>query len=276
MKQDWETLAPASVALLGIPDDEHSSFMKGPALAPPLIREALHSPAHHLVTETGVDLAVTERFVDLGDLEFDDSQNRRDQIREALERLLARQSRPLLLGGDHAITYPVVQAMAQSYPELSILHLDAHTDLYDELDGDRYSHGCPFARIMEEGLAQRLVQVGIRTITPHHREQIERFGVEVIEMRHWRPDQQLGLNGPVYLSLDLDVLEPGLAPGISHYEPGGMTPRELINLIQGIAAPLVGADIVEYNPRRDVNSITAMVAARLLKELAGKMIEQLG
>jgi len=272
MKPPWDSLPADSVALLGIPDDESSSFMQGPALAPPLIREALHSPANHLVTELGIDLATSDRLVDVGDLEFDEATNRRDHIRENLERLLDRRARPLLLGGDHAITYPIVQALARTYSDLTILHLDAHTDLYDELDGNRYSHGCPMARIMEEGLVRRLLQVGIRTLTPHHREQIERFGVEVIEMRHWRPDVDLNLAGPVYLSLDLDVLEPGIAPGIAHYEPGGMTTREVLNLILGIAVPIVGADIVEYNPRRDVGTITAAVAARFVKEIAGKML----
>lgn len=276
MKPPWEALAADSVTIHGIPDDESSSFMQGPALAPALIREALHSPANHLVTELGLDLAASDRLVDVGDLEFDDATNRRDQIRSSLLRLLGRGARPLLLGGDHAITYPIVQAMAQTYSDLTILHLDAHTDLYDELDGNRYSHGCPMARIMEEGLVRRLLQVGIRTITPHHREQIERFGVEVIEMRHWRPDVDLHLAGPVYLTLDLDVLEPGMAPGIAHYEPGGMTTREVLNLILGIEVPLVGADIVEYNPQRDVGGITAAVAARFVKEIAGKMLAQPG
>ncbi len=276
MKPPWEALAADSVAILGIPDDESSSFMPGPALAPALIREALHSPANHLVTELGIDLAASERLVDVGDLEFDDATNRRDQIRSSLLRLLGRGARPLLLGGDHAITYPIVQAMAQTYAELTILHLDAHTDLYDELDGNRYSHGCPMARIMEEGLVRRLLQVGIRTITPHHREQIERFGVEVIEMRHWQPEVDLHLAGPVYLTLDLDVLEPGMAPGIAHYEPGGMTTREVLNLILEIEVPLVGADIVEYNPQRDIGGITAAVAARFVKEIAGKMLAQPG
>ncbi len=276
MTPPWESLAADSVAMLGIPDDESSSFMQGPALAPPLIREALHSPAHHLVTELGLDLAASDRLVDVGDLEFDDTANRRDQIRSNLVRLLDRGVRPLLLGGDHAITYPIVQAMAQTYSNLTILHLDAHTDLYDELDGNRYSHGCPMARIMEEGLVHRLLQVGIRTITPHHREQIERFGVEVIEMRHWRPTVDLNLAGPVYLTLDLDVLEPGMAPGTAHYEPGGMTTREVLNLILGIEVPLVGADIVEYNPRRDVGAITAAVAARFVKEIAGRMLTRPG
>ena len=89
----------------------------------------------------------------------------------------------LTLGGDHAITYPILRAYGPHYPDLTILHIDAHPDLYDELEGDRLSHACPFARIMEAGLARRLVQVGVRTLNPHQRQQAERFGVKIFEMR---------------------------------------------------------------------------------------------
>jgi arginase family enzyme len=155
---------------------------------------------------------------------------------------------------------------------LNILHLDAHPDLYDELDGNRRSHACPFARIMEEKLATRLVQVGIRTMNPHQRQQAERFNVEVIDMRHWQPGIPLEFDGPVYLSLDLDVLDPAFAPGVSHHEPGGLSTREVIHLIHSLKAPLVGADIVEYNPQRDPVGMTAMTAAKLLKEVVACMI----
>ncbi|UCD37052.1 MAG: arginase family protein, partial [Fidelibacterota bacterium] len=152
-------------------------------------------------------------------------------------------------------------------------HLDAHPDLYDELDGNRYSHGCPFARVMEEKLIGRLVQIGIRAPNAHQREQIARFGVEVFELRHWTTPPDLTIDGPLYLSVDLDVFDPAFAPGIAHHEPGGLSPRDVIQIIQNIQAPLVGADIVEFNPTRDPLGITAMLAAKLLKEIAGRMLE---
>ena len=113
------------------------------------------------------------------------------EIEEVLGRLLAKEARIAALGGDHSITYPVLRAYAGKYQQLSVLHLDAHPDLYDELGGNRYSHACPFARIMEEHLVGRLVQVGIRTLTPHQREQAERFGVEGIEMGEWGPGREI-------------------------------------------------------------------------------------
>jgi len=155
---------------------------------------------------------------------------------------------------------------------LTILHLDAHPDLYDELDNNRVSHACPFARIMEAGLAQRLVQAGIRTLNGPQKAQAERFGVEIIEMRDWQPGMLLNLAGPLYLSLDMDALDPAFAPGVSHHEPGGFSTRQVIQIIQEIDVPLVGADIVELNPVRDPLGVTTAVAAKLLKEIVSKLL----
>ena len=143
--------------------------------------------------------------------------------------------------------------------------------LYDEFQGSRLSHACPFARIMEEGLVERLVQVGIRTATGHQRQQMERFGVEVVEARHFRDDLRFEFKTPVYLSFDVDVLDPAFAPGVSHREPGGLSTRQALNLIQRIYADVVGADIVEFNPRMDPTGVTAMVCAKVLKEISAQM-----
>ena len=162
--------------------------------------------------------------------------------------------------------------MAASYPSLSILHFDAHGDLYDSLGGNRHSHASPFARIMEEGLAQALTQVGIRTLNDHQQTQVSKFGVKVIDMRNWSPDIDLNLSGPVYLSFDMDVLDPAFAPGVSHHEPGGFTTREVLRMIQKLDLNIVGLDLVEYNPDRDLNGVTAMTAAKIIKELLAKLL----
>jgi arginase family enzyme len=158
------------------------------------------------------------------------------------------------------------------HPELTILHFDAHPDLYDEFEGDRFSHACPFARIMEEGLASRLVQVGIRTMNGHLQEQATKFGVEVIDMRAWGRGERPAVSGPVYLSLDLDVLDPAFAPGLSHRESGGLSVRDVLDVIQEMSGTLVGADIVECNPVVDPGGLTATVAAKFVKEIAGRML----
>lgn len=197
---------------------------------------------------------------------------RLDAIRRAASSILSGRDRMLALGGDHSVTFPLVQAHASPHGPVTIVHLDAHSDLYDELHGSRLSHACPFARILEHKLATRLVQVGIRTLNAHQRQQAERFGVEIIPMRDFRPDLELHLDGPIYLSLDLDVLDPAFAPGVSHHEPGGMSTRELLSFLHGLRANIIGADLVEYNPVRDPIGTTAMVAAKLVKELLALML----
>lgn len=269
---DIKQVSPGTVVVLGVPFDANSSFLRGPALAPARIRETLHSGSMNLCAENGLDLSTDARWQDAGDLKLD-SKTAFDLIESAVANLLCRDARVLALGGDHSITYPILRAYARQYPELTILHLDAHPDLYDELDGNRYSHACPFARIMEEKLVARLVQAGIRTLNPHQRKQAGRFGVEIFEMRDWHPNVELHFDGPVYLSLDIDVLDPAFAPGVSHHEPGGMATRDVLRLIQHVDANIVGADIVEFNPVRDPAGITAAVAAKLLKEIAAKMLQ---
>ena len=185
---------------------------------------------------------------------------------------MAEGCRPISLGGDHSITYPIMKAVARKYSELSILHFDAHPDLYHDFRGNPYSRASPFARIMEEKLAKRLVQVGIRTMNAHQREQATRFGVEIIEMKDLDDSLELTFDTPVYVSVDMDALDPAFAPGVSHREPGGLTTRQLIEMLQSINTVVIGADIVEFNPKMDPTGITAVVCAKILKELAAKML----
>jgi agmatinase len=266
-------LPAGTVALVGVPFDEFSSFMRGPALAPHRIREVLHSGSSNWCAENEHDLSAEPRFQDVGDLELAEGLRALTQIEEAVASILERGASVLVLGGDHSITYPVVRAYAARHVGLNILQLDAHPDLYDEFECNRYSHACPFARIMEECRVARLVQIGVRTINPHLRAQAERFGVEMITMQRRELENSLRFEGPVYLSLDMDVLDPAFAPGVSHHEPGGLATRDVLGLIQRLPGRLVGADIVEYNPLRDPLGITAMVAGKLLKELVARLLE---
>jgi len=178
------------------------------------------------------------------------------------------------LGGDHAITYPVIRAIHSVYGPVNILHFDAHPDLYDNYEDNPYSHASPLARILENSLARRVIQIGIRTLSPHLRQQVERFGVESCEMKDFDiASFAADFDGPVYITVDMDALDPAFAPGVSHHEPGGLSTRDIIGIVQRLPNQIVGADIVEYNPDRDINDMTAMVAAKLLKEIAGKMLQ---
>ncbi len=257
--------------LIGIPYDAQSSYMRGPAEAPRKIRESLACDASNSWTELGVDLGERGLYEDAGDLMFSEAEAF-DAIESGIAKLIGQGKRPVSLGGDHSITCPIVKAFARKYPDLTIFHFDAHPDLYDEFEGKRLSHACPFARIMESGLAKRLVQVGIRTMVRHQREQAAKFGVEVVEMNALPAYERLRTTAPVYITFDMDVLDPAFAPGISHREPGGMSVREAIAHLHAISGEIVGADLVEFNPVRDVDGMTATVAAKILKEILGKMI----
>ena len=261
------------ISLLGIPFDQKSSFLQGPALAPDRIRQTLHNGAGNYWTENTFNPIEHVQFQDVGNLSIKDYTEIEFEVRE----MLNAGKRTLTIGGDHSITYPIIKAYYQLYQDFEILQIDAHGDLYDEFDGDKHSHACPFARIMEEQLVGKLTQVGIRTFNPHQRKQVARFSVEVIEAKDFATQwESLNFEKPLYISLDLDGLDPAFAPGVSHHEPGGLTTRDVLNLLHHIKVPVIGADIVEYNPHRDISDMTAMVAVKLLKEIAEKMILSLG
>jgi arginase len=260
------THAPQIVSV-DVPFDEFSSFMRGPASAPPKIRESFRSDSANYFTERGTDLKNHPQVVEHGALKLPFGNDAIGEIERLASSLLGQYDKIVSLGGDHSITYPLVKAVASKYKPLSILHIDAHPDLYNEFDGNRYSHACPFARIMEELPVARLVQVGIRTATGHQREQAKRFGVEVVEMKDFNAKQTFRFGEPVYISLDMDAIDPAFAPGVSHYEPGGFSSRAVISLLQNVKGNVIGADIVEFNPTRDPSGITSMLAAKLYREL---------
>ena len=260
--------------LLGVGWDDHSSHARGPARAPAFIRAALHDDAGNRYSANLTDVLAEDALRDHGDVALSGDAGDFDRILAAAGQVMASGDALLALGGDHAVSFPLVSAVAQTHPGLRIVHIDAHPDLYDDFEGDPLSHASPFARIMERGLASRLLQIGIRADTPHLREQAERFGA-----RSYPPDEietalvaiaALG-DGPVYLTIDLDGLDPAFAPGVNHQEPGGLTMREVLRVIEALPGRLVGADVVELSPDRDLNGATARVAARLVKEIVARM-----
>lgn len=256
--------------LIGLPTDCNSSFERGAALAPAAIRAALWSDRGNLACENGMEVGVNFLIDDKGDLPLDETPHDDSRIRSEVAACLAVNAIPLLLGGDHAVTFPIMQAIHAHLGPVTILHFDAHPDLYDDFGGNPRSHASPFARIMQAGLAKRLVQVGIRTLTSHCREQAQRFDVEIIDMRGFMSDRVPILDGPIYVSLDLDGIDPAFAPGVSHAEPGGLTVREVLAVLDRVTGPIIGADIVELNPRFDMNSVTAILAAKMVREIASR------
>ncbi len=255
------------VNIQGICYDEKSSFSRGPAKAPPIIRDRLLSDAYNAYAENGI--RISESWItDYGDFAIEDYQD----IKKISERHLEPEVKLFTIGGDHSITYPVVQAIKSVYSEFEILHIDAHADLYNDFEGDKYSHACPFARIMEDRLVDRLVQVGIRTLTPHQREQAEKYNVEIVEMKDFDLNTLPSFSKPIYLSLDIDAFDPSCAPGVSHQESGGFSARDVVNILHRLKAPIIGADLVEYNPNFDVQGITSALCAKMMKEILSLMV----
>ncbi|ASJ70854.1 agmatinase [Granulosicoccus antarcticus] len=264
-----------AIKLLGLPQDNNSSFLTGPALAPDRIREALQSDSANLFTESGYDLSDKSLWADAGNVSLTglERQEAFDAIRSKVWELINAGGNVVSLGGDHSVAYPAIDAHASLHKGLNILHIDAHPDLYDDMLQNPFSHASPFARLMESGNIARLVQVGIRTLNAHQRDQAQRFGVEVHEMRDLSGVSEIAFDGPVYLSFDLDALDPAFAPGVSHFEPGGLSTRDVLTLIQSFSGKLIGADIVELNPHRDPYGMTAMVAAKVCKELISRLLD---
>ncbi len=262
------------IKIIGVPFDANSSFLKGPSYAPQRIRLMDKDGSANRFSECGLEVKENYNYKDCGDIVFKDTNPKKGftAIKNKISSLIKDNSKVISIGGDHSVSFPIISAFADKYEKINILHLDAHADLYDNFDNNPYSHASPFARIMESGVINSLTQVGIRTLNTHQREQAQKFGVNVIEMKDLHFDFIKTLQSPLYISLDLDVLDPAFAPGISHHEPGGMTTRELIRIIQNISVEIIGVDIVEYNPIRDINNMTAMVAYKLIKEFVAKMV----
>lgn len=262
------------VNLIGVGYDMNSSFLRGAALAPDKIRQMHSDGSANEWCERGYKVGFNENLHDKGNIHFEktDSESAFHSIFDRVATELKSGDPLICLGGDHSISFPILSAHSKKYGAVHVLHIDAHGDLYENFEGNRYSHASPFARLMEEKCIATLTQVGIRSLNAHQRMQIQKYGIHCIEMKDYNTAFVSDLKGPLYISLDLDGLDPAYAPGVSHHEPGGFTSRQIIDMIHSIPVPIIGADIVEYNPIRDHHHMTAMLAYKLMKEIASKMM----
>ncbi|HSN70958.1 MAG TPA: agmatinase [Steroidobacteraceae bacterium] len=288
-----DTHGAPRIGLIGIPFDANSSHRRGAAAAPAAIRRDMHTPAGNPYSERGVYLGdasifspvpTVERqrgggqapFVDHGDVVVPQRVAVRepiDEIEHCVERALEVTPRLIALGGDHAVTYPVVRAVARRWGAISLLHFDAHPDMYPDYEGNLYSHASPFARILEEGLIDRLVQIGIRSSSPEQDQVARRHRVEAHPAYALDRLPRLEFATPVYVSIDVDALDPAYAPGVSHPEPGGLSVRQVLDTLFAVRAPaFVGGDVVELNPLLDGTGRSTLVAAKLARELLARLI----
>lgn len=256
--------------ILGFEWDASSSHSRGPALGPTVVKRLLSSEASSLYSTDLIDMREAIESYQIPALP-EDGARAREIITKTVADCLAAGLTPLSIGGDHSLTYPILKAICGRFGPINLLHVDAHPDLHASYEGDPYSHACPFARAHDDGLVARHAAVGVRCWDPGAREQARKYGVEILRADQVDEVPAEIFVGPLYMSIDLDGLDPAFAPGVSHPEPGGVSTLDVLKLIRRIRGPLIGADIVELNPERDFQMTTARVVVRLVKELAGKM-----
>jgi agmatinase len=281
--QDPAELADADVAIVGAPTDDLVSDRPGTRFAPRAIRAASCPPGQHL--EAGVDAFSVLRVVDFGDAPVvpADAGRSHRAIEETVKAVLAADALPIVLGGDHSITEPEILACAAVHGPVGLVHFDTHTDTGTEVFGVERSHGTPMYRLVEAGWVdpKRYVQLGLRGYWPGEPEfawqrekgitsffmhDIRDQGIEPLVAR----TIELVGEGPVFLTVDIDVLDPAFAPGTGTPEPGGLSPVELLPSVRRVAAELelVGADVVEVIPTAPGSAdITALVADRIVREI---------
>ncbi|MCG0277777.1 MAG: agmatinase [Thermanaeromonas sp.] len=259
----------ARACLLGVPLDVTGTFRPGSRFAPQAIRAV-----SEVLEEFSPALRRSLRevaFCDLGDLEMVPGQVEENlgRIEEAAFKIMKEGKILLSLGGEHLVSYPLIRAARSLHPELAVLHFDAHADLREEYQGKKYSHATVMRLVAEEIGASNLYQFGIRSCTWEeliYGSENTNFFLDHIEVPLSKLAPELK-SRPLYLSLDIDVVDPAYAPGTGTPEPGGCTPQELFSalyLLKG--ANVVGLDLVEVCPAYDTGNITAILAAKLIRE----------
>lgn len=285
---DPAELAGADVAILGVPMDDLVTHRPGARFGPRAIRSCLEGggPPKMPHMDLGVDPFAELRVVDHGDVDIAPGNGAANHpvIKQAVRRIVDADVVPIMLGGDHSISYPDIAAVAEHHDpgSLAVVHFDTHADTALENWGIKYSHGTPFRYLVDEGLIRgdRLIQIGLRGYWPwaeefewmrsagvrwHRMEQIVENGIDAVINSVL---YEIGDARTIYLSVDIDSLDPAYAPGTGTPEPGGLTTRELFRAIRAlvIARGLAGMDVVEVSPPYDHAEITAMAAHRVVLE----------
>lgn len=259
--------------ILGIPWDNSSSYRRGCARGPRAIREATSEKLYNGFNESLVNLTEYWGYKDLGDVKAESFGELVEKVYELIKSHYTGELF-IFLGGDHSITYATFRALKKvSQEEFGLIYFDAHPDLYPEYEGDRYSHACTVRRLVEEGFVKgrNVVQIGIRAPTKEQIEFAEEHGIKIILASEIYHCQKVDVPFErAYFSFDMDVLDPAFAPGVGNPEPGGLTTRELVEVIKSLKTEVVAFDVVELNPSYDYKGITAFAAAKIIREILGK------
>lgn len=285
MSRDFENL---DIGIVGIAYDGALSNRAGARHGPREVRNAssLMRTTHHV---TKVNPYANARIADVGDVDFNsvfDIEKTHAEITAFIKQMTDANVVPLSVGGDHSISLPILRSVAASGP-VALIHIDAHTDTWDQFQGSKFNHGSPFRRATEEGLIDptKTIQIGIRGAqnSPEGWEYSEKHGMRVMFIEEV---QKVGIDEvikearalvgdmPVYLTFDIDSLDPVYAPGTGTPEIGGLTTSEAMTLIRGLRGlNYVGADVVEVSPPFDVGGLTSLTAATIMYEILCNMSE---
>ncbi|WP_028778222.1 agmatinase [Shimazuella kribbensis] len=263
----------SAAVLYGMPMDWTVSFRAGSRFGPSRIRESslVHEEYSHYLGRELTEI----HYYDAGDipLAFGNPEKSLRQIGDFVSQVLALGKVPIGMGGEHLVTWPVVEQIAKKYPDLAVLHFDGHADLRTDYEGEIYSHATPLYKISELIGGENVYQFGIRSMTKEEVAYTKSAGIHFYPFDVWEPLQQVlpTLAGrPVYVTIDIDVLDPAHAPGTGTPEPGGITTRELLQAIHGISrsgVKVVGADLVEVAPAYDPTEKTPITAAKIIREM---------
>jgi agmatinase len=288
---DWDRI-DADVAVLGAPFDFGTQWRPGARFGPRAIRDAStlfafgHSGAYDHENDAVYLPADTTRIVDIGDADIihTDTVGSHAGVEYAVRKILAAKAIPVVLGGDHSINIPCINAFDQQQP-IHIIQFDAHLDFVDERHGVRFGHGNPMRRAAEKSYVTGLTQLGIRNVSSTAREGYEdarRMGSEILSVRQIR---KLGMEAVLaripagkryYVTIDIDGFDPSIAPGTGTPSHGGFSYYEVLELLEGIVrlGTIVGVDVVEVAPDYDHTGTTAILAAQILLNLVGRMLHR--
>ncbi|XP_071798723.1 guanidinobutyrase-like [Asterias amurensis] len=266
---------------VGIPLDIGTSYRSGTRLGPRQIRS--ESCLVRNRNSLGAGPYTCLQVADIGDVDITMYDLKRSvrMIKESFDKIIHKGCKPLTLGGDHTLTYPVLQAIKDKYGPVGLVHVDAHGDTSDVMQGEKIAHGTPFRRAIEEELVdpKKMIQIGIRgsQYTEDDTEWQRNLGVRVIRaeacyhksLTSLMSDVRLIMGDiPVYISFDIDGIDPGFAPGTGTPEIGGLTPIQGLEIIRGCRGMnIIGGDLVEVSPQYDPFGTTALLAANLLFEM---------
>ena len=277
-----DEVAKADIAVVGIPFDAGTSFRPGARFGPSHIRESSRLLRPYNPAQDAFPFALAQ-VVDAGDIAVNpfNIAEAMEQISAGVDELLDRDIRLVTLGGDHTIAYPILKSLHKKHGPVTVIHFDAHLDTWDTYFGAPLTHGTPFRRASEEGLIdlESCLHVGIRGPLYDKGDLLDdtKLGFQVItsiDMDKLGMDAIVELvrkrvgNKPVYVSIDVDVLDPAFAPGTGTPEMGGFSSRELLALVRSLdAVNIIGTDIVEVAPQYDHAQITGIAASHLAYEL---------